>query len=265
MSNISKPDSSLAEVVAEFLISLPQEERQRTQGKVYKFIHWIGLHRKANELSPLDIAGYAEQMSPSETKPVKSFLTYIHKRRLCETNLTVHMRVKKASRKATALAQQNSRSRATLTAEGYAKLESELTNLKRQRSDVTRELRRAAADKDFRENAPLTAAREHKSYLEGRIHELDSTLKSAVIMGKSQQTTKIKIGDTVILHDFSSGKQLHYTLVDPREANPVKGRISIASPVGKTLLGKEREQTIEVSAPAGTFSYCIEDIQRKSP
>jgi len=265
VSNFSKPDSTLADIVAGFLVSLPQEDREKAQDKVHKFIHWVGLYKKVNELGPLDIAGYAEQISSSEAKPVKSFITYIHKTGLSETNLAIHLRVKKASRKTTALTQQNSRSQSTLTAEGYAKLEAELANLKSQRSNVTKELRRAAADKDFRENAPLAAAREHKSHLEGRIQKLESTLKSATVIGENQDTTKAKIGDTVLLHDLSSGKQLRYTLVDPREANPVKGRISIASPVGKTLLGKEREQIIEVSAPAGTFSYCIEDIQRRTP
>ncbi len=261
MNNISKTDSTLAEVVAEFLVSLPPEEREKEQDKVHKFIHWVGLHRKVSELSPLDIAGYAEQISSSETKPVKSFLTYIHRSGFCKTNLAVHLRVKRPSYKATASSQQNDKASITLTTEGHTKLQAELANLKSQRTNVTQELRRAAADKDFRENAPLSAAREYKSHLEGRIQELESTLESSKVMPKNQSTAKIKVGDTVTLHDLSSDKRLHYTLVHPREASPAKGRISIASPVGKSLLNKEGGQTIEVTAPAGTFSYRIEDIQ----
>jgi len=264
VSNISKTDSTLAEVVAEFLVSLSPEEREREQDKVHKFIHWVGLHRKVSELSPLDIAGYADQISSSEIKPVKSFLTYIHRSGLRKTNLAVHLRVKRTSYKATASFQQNDNASIPLTPEGHTKLKAELANLKSQRTNVTQELHRAAADKDFRENAPLSAAREYKSHLEGRIQELESTLKSAKVMHKNQRTAKIKVGDTVTLHDLSSGKRLHYTLVHPREASPAKGRISIASPVGKTLLDKEGGQTIEVTAPAGTFSYRIEDIQYKA-
>lgn len=264
MSNISKTDFTLAEVVAEFLVSLPPEEREKGQDKVHKFIHWVGLHKKVSELNPLEIAGYAAHISSSETKPVKSFLTYIHRSGFCKTNLAVHLRVKKTSHKATASSQQNDKEPANLTAQGYIKLQAELANLKSQRTNVTQEVRIAAADKDFRENAPLAAAREYKSRLEGRIQELESTLNSAIVMRKTQGTAKIKVGDTVTLQDLSSGEQLHYTLVDPREANPAKGRISIASPVGKTLLNKQEGQTIEVTAPAGIFSYHIEDTQHKA-
>ena len=263
VNNISNSDPTLAEIAAEFLVSLPQEDRETAQEKVYKFIRWLGLHRKVNELSPLDIASYAEQITSSETKPVKSFLSYIRHRGLCEANLAVHLRVKKTSHKTVAASQQNSEVRATLSTQGYAKLEAELANLKSQRCNITQELRRAAADKDFRENAPLQAAREHKSHLEGRIQELESTLKSAAVIGEGHDTARIKIGDTVMLYDPLSGKQLHYTLVDPREANPSQGMISIASPVGKTLLDKERGQTIKVTAPAGVFAYRVEDIQHK--
>ena len=260
MSNISKPDPTLAEVAAGFLVNLPPQDKEKAQEKVYKFIRWLGLHRKVNELSPLDIAGYAEQITPSETKPVRSFLTYIHRRGFSKVNLAVHLRVKKPSLKATLL-WQNSQAQITLTTQGYAKLEAELANLKSQRSDVTEELRRAAADKDFRENAPLEAAREYKAHLEGRIQELEATLKSATIIGENRGISRIKIGNTIELYDLSSGKQLCYVLVDPREANPIRGRISSASPIGKALLGKGKGQTIEFTAPAGTFSYRIEEIR----
>lgn len=263
MSNISSPDPTLAEVAADFLVSLPPQDREKTQEKIYKFIRWLGLHRKVNELSPLDIDGYAEQIAPSEIKSVRSFLTYTHRKGLNKINLAVHLRARKPLHNV-ALLRQNTRAQTSLTAQGYAKLEAELVNLKSQRSKVTEELRRAAADKDFRENAPLEAARECKAHLEGRIQELEATLKSATVIDKSRNTSKIKIGETVKLYDLSSRKQLRYVLVDSREANPIKGRISIASPIGKALLGKERGQTIEVTAPAGTFSYRIEEIHSSS-
>jgi len=260
VSNISNPDPMLAEVAADFLVSLPPQDREKAQEQVYKFIRWLGLHREVNALSPLDIAGYTEQITPSETKAVKSFLTYIHRKGFSKVNLAVHLRVKKTSHKATLL-RQIPQTQTTLTTQGHAKLEAELAKLKSQRSDVTEEIHRAAADKDFRENAPLEAAREYKSHLEGRIQELEATLKSATAIDESQGTSKIKIGATVELYDLSSGKQLCYVLVDPREANPTKGRISIASPTGKALLGKGRGQTIEVTAPAGTFLYRIKEIR----
>ena len=251
---------TLAEAVADFLTSLSLQDREKTQAEIYKFVKWLGLHSKVDELSPVDIANYAEQITPLSIKPVKSFLTYVQKRGLTHQNLATHIRAKKTSSKISASAQ-GSQAQAALTLQGYAKLEEELANLKSQRSSVIEEIRKAAADKDFRENAPLEAAREQKSHLEGRIEELESTLKLAKVMGESQDTSKITIGDTISLCDLLSGKKLNYTLVDPHEANPTKGKISVASPIGKALLDKETGQTIEIAAPAGAFSYLIEAIQ----
>ncbi len=262
MKDISTPDSTLAEVSADFLISLPTQNKEKTQGEVYKFIRWLGLHRKVDEIGPLDIASYGEQITSSEAKLVKSFLTYAHKKGFTSSNLAVHLRVRKTSRKMAAPAQQSRQ--AQITPQGYAKLEAELANLKSHRSDVTEEIRRAAADKDFRENAPLEAAREHKAHLEGRIQELESTLKSAKIMDGNQSASRIKIGDTITLCALSSGKQLRYVLVDTQEANPTEGRISVASPIGKALLRRERGQTVEITAPAGIFRYRIEAVQHRT-
>jgi Transcription elongation factor len=233
---------------------------KKTQAEVHKFIRWLGLHRGVDELSPADIAGYAEHITPSEAKPIRSFLAYICKGGFTKVNLASHLRARKASSKVVT-PQQGPQRQATLTTQGYTKLEVELTNLKNRRSAVIEEVRKAAADKDFRENAPLQAAREQKAHLEGRIEELESTLSSARIMGENQGALRIKMGDTVILYDLSSSKELCYVLVDPREANPTKGKLSVASPLGKALLDKEKGQSVEVAAPAGIFIYRIEGIQ----
>jgi len=261
MEKSSQHIPTLAEFVIEFLSNVPQKDKGKTQVEVHKFTRWLGSGRKANELNPTDIANYGERITPSEAESVKSFLTYIKKRGFTTMNLASHVRPKKVSPKKMVSLGQSFLGETILTKEGHAKLEAELTSLKDQRSHVTEEMQRAAADKDFRENAPLAAARERKSHLEGRIQELETTLKSARIMGESQSISKVKMGDTVVLCELSSGQKLSYMLVDSREANPTKGKLSITSPLGKALLDKERGQTVEVSAPAGVFSYHIEDIQ----
>ena len=259
MENVVNQNSTLTEVVADFLPRLLPQDREKTQAEVYKFVRWLGLHRKVAELSPADVASYGEQITPSAIKPVKSFLTYIWQKKYTKVNLSVHLRAKKVFPKVVA-PRQSSQGQITLSAQGYAQLEAELAKLESQRSNVTEELRKAAADKDFRENAPLEAARERKARLEGRIQELKSSLKSAKIMGEGQGISRIKLGDTVVLYDLSSAKELYYKLVDPQEANPAKGRISVTSPLGKALLDKEKGEMVEVAAPAGTFTYRIEDI-----
>jgi len=259
VKNISDNNSTLAEVADEFLSSSPPQEREKIQAEVSKFVRWLGSSRQVKNISPVDVASYGELLTPSAAKPVKSFLTYIQKKGFIGINLAPHLRAKKASSKAAAF-WQSLQVQTTLTAEGYAKLEAELANLKNQLPGVIEEIQKAAADKDFRENAPLAAAREQKAHLEGRIKELESTLNLAKIMGEGQGTARAKFGDTVVLCDLSSGKELSYALVDPREANPANGKLSVASPLGKVLLDKEKGQTIEVAAPAGTFCYRIKDI-----
>ena len=259
VENLSNHNSTLAEVAASFLSNLPQRDKEKIQTEVHKFVRWLGLYRRVADISPVDVASYGAHVTPSTAKFVKSFLAYIQKRGFTTMNLAPHLRAKKSSSKVVGF-WQSSQGQSTLTAQGYAKLETELAGLKNQLSKVIEELKKAAADKDFRENAPLDAAREQKAHIEGRIKDLESTLKLAKIMGEYQNTPRIKIGDTVVLHDLASSEELSYALVDPREANAIKGKISVASPLGKVLLDKEKGQTVEVAAPAGTFHYRIEDI-----
>jgi transcription elongation factor GreA len=259
VENTSEHNPTLAEVADAFLSNLPPEERGKTQAEISKFVRWLGLSRQVKDVSPVDVASYGEHITPSAVKPLRSFLTYIRKKKFTSINLAPHLRAKKTSPK-TVTVWQSGQVQATLTAQGYAKLEKELANLKNQRSQVIEEIQKAAADKDFRENAPLAAARERKAHLEGRIKEIESTLNQAKIVRGDQDTSRAKFGDTVVLLDLSSGKEFSYTLVDPREANPAKGKLSVASPLGKAILNKEKGQTVEVVAPAGTFSCRIEDI-----
>jgi transcription elongation factor GreA len=259
VENTSEHNPTLAEVADAFLSNLPPEERVKTQAEISKFVRWLGLSRQVKDVRPVDVASYGEQITPSAVKPLRSFLTYIRKKRFSSINLAPHLRAKKNSSK-TAAVWQSGQVQATLTAQGYAKLEKELANLKNQTSQVIEEMQTAAADKDFRENAPLAAARERKAHLEGRIKEIESILNQAKIVGKGQDTSRAKFGYTVVLRDLSSGKEFSYTLVDPQEANPAKGKLSVASPLGKAILDKERGQTVEVVAPAGIFCCRIEDI-----
>ena len=262
MANIEH-NPTLSEVADAFLSHLPLEERGKTQAEVSKFVRWLGSSRRVKDISPVDVASYGEQIIPSAAKPLRSFLSYTQKKGFSSINLAPHLRAKKTSSK-TAAIWQLSQAQVTLTAQGYEKLEKELASLKVQRSQVIEDMQKAAADKDFRENAPLTAAREQKSHLDGRIKQLEATLSQAKIMGEDQDTARAKFGDTVVLRDLSSDKEFSYTLVDPREADPANGKLSIASPLGKAILDKEKGQTVEVVAPAGAFRCRIENLRATS-
>jgi len=259
VENRPEHDPTLAEAAHSFLASLPQAQRTEVQSEVLKFVRWLGSSRRVRDITPLDAASYSEHVIPSAVKPVKAFLTYLRKQGLTQASLSPHLRARKVSARASTTSLTTGQG-ATLTPEGYAALQAELAGLRTQLPGIIEDIQRAAADKDFKENAPLAAAREQKAHIEGRIQELESTLNTASIMDRSRVVSKVKPGDTVVLRDVDSGRELRYILVDPREANPAKGRLSVASPLGKVVTGREIGQAVEVSAPAGTFRYRIESI-----
>jgi transcription elongation factor GreA len=275
MASKNAPDSapsnySLGQVATQFILTLPSEERLRAQQEVYKFVRWYGEKRPLIGLTIPEVANYAEQITFSTTEVVeklgiiKTFLAYAHKQGLTRTNLAVHLKSKKTPPKSASPLKRRSHRKVLLTSQGYADLKAELTTLKNERPRIAEELQKAASDKDFRENAPLEAAREYQGQLEARIRKLESTLKMAILVDEQQAGGReITFGDAVVLRDLASGEQVSYTLVDASEANPIEGKISVVSPMGQALLGRMKGQNVGVKAPAGVLHYQIEDIQHR--
>jgi transcription elongation factor GreA len=149
-----------------------------------------------------------------------------------------------------------------LTQKGREDILKEISNLKNQRPYVLEEIRRAAADKDFRENAPLHAAREQLGYIDGRLQELEATIRSATIIAShKQQDVRVCVGKTVTLLALISGETKCYTIVGPKEANPADGKISHISPIGRALIGRNQGETVEVMVPAGKVQYRIDKVE----
>jgi len=99
--------------------------------------------------------------------------------------------------------------------------------------------------------------------LEGRIKELEETLKSAVVIDEKQKTTlTVGIGDSIVLCDLDSGEELRYTLVGPSEVDPTRGKISSASPIGRAVIGRGQGEIVEVAAPAGKLRYQVKQFER---
>jgi transcription elongation factor GreA len=118
------------------------------------------------------------------------------------------------------------------------------------------------ADKDFRENAPLDAARNEQAHLEARIKDIDATLRRAVVLdqGAEHPGDVSQIGDNVTIKDLRNGREMSYTLVNSDEVRSGQGKISIASPVGKAVYQRRAGEEVEVEAPSGTFRVRIESI-----
>ena len=267
--NSSSQSPSLGEAANRFLASLSLEEGKTSQQEVYRFVRWYGWERLFSGLTAPEVANYAERLSLSDTdytkrlRLVRAFLVYAKNEGWNKSNLATHLKIKKRKTPHQSSTRQDLPETISLTRQGYTELEAELATLKSRRLQAIDEMRRAAADKDFRENAPLEAAREQHGQLEGRIRELEEALKSATIIGEKQEVTlKASIGDNVTLADLISSEELRYTIVSPREADPTRGKISTASPIGKALLGRGQGEVIEVKAPAGKLRYQIKQVKR---
>jgi len=267
--NNDKQNLSLNEAANRFLAYLEPEEKGTSQQEIYRFVRWFGWERPLAKITPPEVANYAERLSLSDTsymkkfEQVKAFLTYASKEGWCKGNLAAHLKTKQSKTRSSVSAGQGLPGTTPLTRHGYAELEAELAELKGKRSHAIDEIRRAAADKDFRENAPLDAAREERGYLEGRIKELEKTLKSATIIDEERRVTiKANVGDSVFLYDVTSGEELRYMIVSPREADPIKGKLSSASPIGKAVVGRTEDDVIEVTTPSGKLLYRIKKIER---
>ena len=214
------------------------------------------------------VARYAGQLSSGtgsgkEVLSIRAFLSYIRKEGYVQNNLAAQLKVRKGKAKPSASTRQ--RPVVSLTRQGYCDLEAQLNALKSRRIEVTDEMHRAAEDKDFRENAPLQAAREERGHLEGRIAELEETLKSAIVIDERQSDGhRVRIGDSVILRDLDSGEEVCYTIVSSREVDLRAGKISGASPLGKAIVGQAPGQTIEVATPTGRLRYQILSLHKTS-
>lgn len=265
----SRQNPSLGEAASSFLASLPPKEGKTSQQAIYGFVRWYGWERLFAGLSAPEVANYAEHLSLSQAnylsnlEIIRAFLVYAKKQGWSKTNLATHLKPKKAKARLPSSARRNLSPATSLTQQGYAELKTELADLKRKRSQVIEEMQRAAADKDFRENAPLDAAREERGHLEGRIRELEETLRSATIIDESQKVApKVSMGDSIVLRDEVSGDELRYKIVSPREVDPTKGKISSNSPIGKAVIGRAQGETVEITAPVGKLRYQLVQIER---
>ena len=222
-------------------------------------------------LTGQEVANYSEQFPSSSHKSVehlntvKTFLSYCFKQGLIHSKLATHIRIKKPTvRQHSMPGAIKAEESIILTRDGYEELQRKVIALKGERPKIAEELRRAAADKDFRENAPLEAAREKQGHIEGQIRDLENTLKRAkVIESLEEKGLKITMGDTVVISYVESGERIQYTLVSSKEANIQQGKISLVSPMGQALFNKEAGDTLKVAAPSGVLIYKIIEILRK--
>lgn len=285
MSNDIKPMNTLIKSVNLYTNRMRKSRKETIKTDLSSFIQWlnISLENKSydendnleninlNIIEPFFIEQYVKmtnlkhsnQNASKKLTVARDFLNYIHTEGFTEANLGNHIRNKKGRRSGSI----GMRSKvhegdiAEISQEYHNSLKKELNVKYKEREDVVVDINKAAADKDFRENAPLEAAREKQGLIESQIKTIEETLRTSVIINTKKSTKKSKfaqIGSKVTLEKES--KRTKINLVASPEADVNLSKISLNSPLGKAIFGKGENDLVTVLAPSGKIGYKIVKI-----
>ncbi len=150
-----------------------------------------------------------------------------------------------------------------MTGEGFRVLDDELKRLKSsERPAVIAAISEARSHGDLSENAEYHAAKERQGWIEGRIAEIEDKISRAQVIDVSKLSGKaVKFGATVTVVDEDTEDEARYQIVGEHEADVKQGRLSLTSPLARTMIGKEPGEVVEVQTPGGTKSYEILKVE----
>jgi transcription elongation factor GreA len=150
-----------------------------------------------------------------------------------------------------------------MTGEGYQSLDDELKRLKTQeRPSVIAAISEARTHGDLSENAEYHAAKDRQGWIEGRIAVIEDQIARAQIIDVSKLSgDQVKFGATVSVVDEDTEEPARYQIVGEHEADVRSGKISIASPIARAMIGKEIGEVVEVNTPGGVKAYEILKIE----
>lgn len=146
-----------------------------------------------------------------------------------------------------------------MTPEGHKKLQEELKHIKSvERPKNVADIEEARAHGDLRENAEYAAAKERQGHIARRMAEVEDALAGAVVIDPAtMENEKIVFGATVHLSDVDSGEEITYQIVGGFESDVRQGKISVESPIAKSLIGKEENDVVKVATPRGVREFEI--------
>ena len=282
MSKNIKPVNTLIKSVNLYTNRMRKSRKETIKSDLSSFIQWltISLDNKSydentnleninlNIIEPFFIEQYVKltnlkhsnQNASKKLTVARDYLNYIHTEGFTESNLGNHIRNKKGRRSGSVSlkSKMHESDIVEISKEYHDSLEKELNVKYKERESVVIDINKAAADKDFRENAPLEAAREKQGLIESQIKTIEETLRKSVIINtkKSNKKNKIaQIGSKVTL--IKENKRTKINLVASPEADVNLSKISLESPLGKAIMGKGETDHVTVSAPAGEIEYTI--------
>ena len=150
-----------------------------------------------------------------------------------------------------------------LTKDGLQKLQDEFKRLQKQRRELLEEINKAAAMGDLRENAEYHAAKESLQHVSTRLAELERKLTNVQLIDDLPTVEgEARLGMHVTLKDLQTNEEVGYLLVGPEEADPTNGTLSVASPLGKNLLGKKAGERFTLTLPKAVVPYQILSVER---
>lgn len=147
-----------------------------------------------------------------------------------------------------------------LTPEGLKKLQEELEYLRTvRRPEIAEQIRTAKGQGDIMENAGYDEAKNMQAFVEGRIMTLEAMLRNAILIESPETNDRVHLGSRVVVREDGQEPE-EYIIVGPAEADPMAGRISNESPLGKALMGARVGDRVVVQAPSGKIQFDILDI-----
>ena len=151
-----------------------------------------------------------------------------------------------------------------MTDEGLKNLEAELEELKAvKRKEIAEKIKVALSFGDLSENSEYDEAKNEQAIVEARIASIENILKNVKIINEDELSTEIiHVGSKVKVRDVDFDDICEYKIVGSSEADPVNGRISDESPVGKGLIGHKVGEKVEIETPAGSMSYEVLEISK---
>lgn len=276
---------SAGDASAHFLNAIEPEKARDERPEVERFVEWFGTEREMGTLTGDDIDTYLRERFPDiltgaadatedtepeldaasavQIEPLRAFLAYASRLAFTDENLVPHLRLGDhagGSRGGAGAAAELGGRAYYVTIEGVASLERELGELKSRRPDIARELHAAMADKDFRENAPLDAARDQQAHLEARIRSIEDQLRHAVIIDPETKGGRANVGSTVKVLNLNADREQTFQLVSPSEVDPADGKISVESPVGSAVIDHVPGDEVTVQAPAGSVRLRVLEV-----
>jgi transcription elongation factor GreA len=149
-----------------------------------------------------------------------------------------------------------------ITRQGLEKLKAELKHLQKvERPKNIQDISEARAHGDLSENAEYHAAKEKQSFIVGRLNELKDVIsKSEVIEVDNSPADRVVFGRTVLLYNLETEEEIAYKLVGAYESDPDNNKISVTSPLGQALIGKEEGDEVKAKTPGGIKEYEILEI-----